>query len=65
MATIIRLGERYVNLDNILSIRFISDSEVCVKLIDGTPQYITCYYTDEVKEILDALAKRTKRECEK
>jgi hypothetical protein len=61
MATIIRIGDKYVNLDNVLSISFISDSEVCVKLIDGTPQYITCYYTEEVKEILDALADRTKK----
>jgi hypothetical protein len=64
MATIIRIGDQYVNLDSVLSISFIRDSEVCIHLIDGTPQYISCYDLDEIREILDALADRTKRECE-
>lgn len=65
MATIIKIGEEYVNLDNVMSIRFIRGREVCIHLIDGQPYYISCYYPDEVREILDALAKRTKKECEK
>lgn len=65
MATIIKIGDAYFNLDNVMSISFIRNREVCIHLIDGHPYYITCYYGDEVKEILDALADRTKRECEK
>ena len=66
MATIIRIGDEYVNLDNVLSISFIRRStEVCIHRIDGTPQYISCYDLDEIREMLEALAKRTKKECEK
>lgn len=64
MATIIKIDDEYVNLDNVTSVSFIRDREVCIKLTDGTPQYISCYWGDEVREILDALAARTKRECE-
>ena len=64
MATIIRIGDKYINIDNVMSISFIRDREVCIHRIDGTAAYITCYYNDEVREILDALAKCTKRECE-
>jgi hypothetical protein len=61
MATIIRIGDQYVNLDNVLSISFIRNREVCIHLIDGKPQYISCYHSDEVKEILDALAVRIEK----
>lgn len=64
MATIIKIGAEYVNLDNVMSIS-IRNREVCLHRIDGGPYYIICYHSDEVKEILDALADRTKRECEK
>ena len=63
MAAIIKISDEYVNVDNVTSIS-IRDREVCLHLIDGHPYYITCYYNDEVREILDALAKRTKMECE-
>lgn len=66
MATIIKIDDEYVNLDNVMSISFIRRStEVCIHRIDGTPQYISCYDPDEIREILDALANRTKKECEK
>lgn len=66
MATIIRIDDQYVNLDNVTSVSFISDTKVCIHLMDGTPQYISCYYDDrvELREILEALVDRTKRECE-
>lgn len=65
MATIIKIDDEYVNLDNIISISFIRDNEVCIHRIDGHAQYFSCYHSDKVREILDALAARTIRECEK
>lgn len=65
MATIIKIGVEYVNLDNVTSISFIRDREVGIHLIDGSPRYISCYHCDEIRELLDKMAERTKKECEK
>lgn len=63
MATIIKIGDTYVNLDAVTSISFIRDREVCIHNFKGEPRYITTYYSDEVREILEGLAKRTKKEA--
>lgn len=63
MATIIKIGTEYVNIDNVMSIS-IRDREVCLHRTDGGPYYITCYDGYEIRRLLDAMADRTKRESE-
>ena len=54
---IIKIGDEYVNLDNITSIS-IRDHEISVRVGDFN-YYITEYRTQKLREVLDNLSKST------
>lgn len=54
---IIKIGDEYVNLDNITSIS-IGDNKISVRVGDFH-YYITEYRTQKLREVLDNLSKST------
>lgn len=54
---IIKIGDEYVNLDNITSIS-IGDHKISVR-VGGFHYYITEYHTQKLREVLDNLSKST------
>lgn len=55
---IIKIGNEYVNLDQITSISVHHSNEVCVRVGDFH-YYITAYNLNEIREILSNMSKST------